>query len=77
VNRAITETTRQTLGLAVNPHAFRMAAAIIAALLGRGEPHLASALQHTDPRATEARHNRATSLQVALEYRTLVRDLGR
>ena len=51
VARAITETTRSTVGVAVSPHLFRTAIASSAAIHGGANPHLASALlHHTDSR---------------------------
>jgi integrase len=76
VRRAITETTRVTLGVPVSPHLFRAAGATSAALHAPRSPHLASALlQHSDPRVTEEHYNRASSLSVARDFMTLVRDL--
>ena len=58
VARAITETTRSTVGIAVSPHLFRTAIASSAAIHGGENPHLASALlHHTDYRVTEAHYN--------------------
>jgi hypothetical protein len=49
--RVITEKTRLTLGVAVNPHRFRKADATTAALYAPQLPHLASALlHHSDPK---------------------------
>ena len=49
VKGAITETTRITLGVSVNPHRFRTSGATSAALHGSHSPHLASALlQHSE-----------------------------
>jgi integrase len=76
VRRAITETTRVIIGVPVSPHLFRAAGATSAALHAPRSPHLASALlQHSDPRVTEEHYNRASSLSVALDFTTLVRDL--
>jgi Major Facilitator Superfamily len=76
VRRAITETTRVIIGVPVSPHLFRAAGATSAALHAPQSPHLASALlQHSDPRVTEEHYNRASSLSVALDFTTLVRDL--
>ncbi len=76
VGLAILETTRETLGIPVNPHAFRMAAATTAAYRARGEPHLGSALlQHTDPRVTEEHYTRASSIDAVLSFGEIVRGL--
>jgi integrase len=70
----VTETTREALGVAVNPHAFRAAAASTVAFRAAHTPGLASAvLQHTDRRTTDAHYNRATSLQAGLELRKIIR----
>jgi integrase len=62
----ISKLTRLTVCVDVSPHLFRTAGASTAATY-RGEmPHLASALLgHTDPRVTEERYNRATSMSAA------------
>ena len=76
VAHAITETTRMTVGVPVNPHRFRAAGATSAALYAPHAPHLASALlQHSDPRVTEQHYNRASSLSVARDFAKLVREL--
>jgi integrase len=78
VNVVITETTQQCLGVAVNPHAFRVAAASTAAYRAANSPDLASALlQHTDRRTTDAHYNRATSLQSGIELGRIIRGLTR
>jgi site-specific recombinase XerD len=74
VERAITETTRSTVGIAVSPHLFRTASASSAAIHGGAHPHLASAvLHHTDHRVTEKHYNRASSLSAAQSYRDIIR----
>lgn len=76
VERALTETTRMTLGVPVNPHRFRTSAATTAALYASQTPHLASALlQHCDAKITEQHYNRASSLSVAYDFAKLVREL--
>jgi integrase len=75
VEHAITETTRLTLGVPVNPHRFRACAATSAALYA-ASPHFASALlQHSDFRITEENYYRASSLSVARDFASLVRGL--
>jgi len=77
VGAALLETTRETLGVAVNPHAFRMAAATTAAYRAGTEPHLGSALlQHTDPRVTEEHYTRASSISAVLSFGEIVRSLA-
>jgi integrase len=76
VGRAITETTRMSLGVSVNPHRFRTSGATTAALHESHSPHLASALlQHSDAKVTEEHYNRANSLSVARNFAELVRKL--
>jgi site-specific recombinase XerD len=74
VARAITETTRSTVGAAVSVHLFRSAMATSAAIHGGATPHLASALlHHTDNRVTEVHYNRASSLSAGQYLRNVVR----
>jgi hypothetical protein len=78
VERLITETTRTTLGVAVNPHRFRTSAATSAALHAPQSPHLGSALlQHSDPRVTQEHYIRASSLSVAWDFTALIANLRR
>jgi site-specific recombinase XerD len=73
VERVFTETTRTTVGVAVSPHLFRTAIASSAAIHGRANPHLASALlHHTDPRVTEAHYNRASSVSAGDSLRSII-----
>jgi integrase len=76
VERLITDTTRMTLGVPVNPHRFRAAAATSAALLAPQSPHLGGALlQHFDSRVTQEHYVRASSLSVAADFTALIADL--
>jgi integrase len=78
VARAVTETTRSTVGVAVSPHLFRTAIASSAAIHGGANPHLASALlHHTDSRVTEAHYNRASSLSAAGSLRIVIQGYMR
>jgi hypothetical protein len=55
---------------------FRTAGASTAAVHAGSTPHLASALlHHTDPTVTEEHYNRATSLNAAQAYATMVRAI--
>jgi integrase len=73
VARAITETTRSTVGVAVSPHLFRTATASSAAIHGGANPHLASALlHHTDAHVTEAHYNRASSISAGESLRSII-----
>ncbi len=74
VHVAVMRTTRVTIGTAVNPHAFRMAAATTAAYEAGDTPHLGSAmLDHEDPRTTEASYRRTRSIQASLVFGKLLR----
>jgi integrase len=76
MKKTITQTTRLTLGLPVNPHLFRACAATTAALHVGAHPRLASGLlQHVDPRVTEAHYNRASSLQACIRYREILDEI--
>jgi hypothetical protein len=73
VARALTETTRSTVGVAASPHLFRTSIASSAAIHGGANPHLASALlHHTDNRVAEAHYNRASSLSAAKSFREII-----
>jgi integrase len=73
VARAVTETTRSTVGVVVSPHLFRTAIASSAAIHGGANPHLASALlHHTDHRVTEAHYNRASSISAGESLRSII-----
>jgi site-specific recombinase XerD len=73
IERALTEATRTTVGIAVSPHLFRTAIASSAAIHGGANPHLASALlHHTDNRVTEAHYNRASSISAGESLRSII-----
>ena len=75
VERAITESTRTTLGVAVSPHLFRSCAATAIYTHAGDNPNLASAvLQHTDRRVTEEHYNRASSAQAARQYAEILKS---
>jgi len=76
VERILTETTRQTLGVAVAPHDFRRCGATTAALRAGAHPHLASALlQHRDRRVTDEHYNRASTLSAAGAFGRLIQEM--
>jgi hypothetical protein len=76
MTKTITQTTRQTLGLPIDPDLFRACAATTAAVHASNHPHLASGLfQHVDPRVTEAHYNRASSLQAAIRYGAILDEM--
>jgi integrase len=75
VERAITETSRLTLGVAVSPHLFPPCAATAIYTNAGDNPNLASVvLQHTDPRVTEQHYNRASSAQAARQYAEILKN---
>jgi len=62
----ISRITKETLGVDVSPHLFRMAAATTAAVYGTSTPYLATAvIGHRDNRITEEYYNRARSFHAA------------
>jgi integrase len=75
VGRTITSTTLSTVGVDVSPHLFRTSAASSAAINGRGNPHLATALlHHVDPAITNKHYNRASSFNAAERFREVLRN---
>ncbi len=74
IERAITETTRLALGVAVSPHLFRACAATAIYTHAGDNPNLASGvLQHIDRRVTAAHYNRAASISAARQYAEIVK----
>jgi integrase len=74
VERAITETTRLALGVAITPHLFRACAATAIYTHAGDNPNLASGvLQHFDRRVTEDHYNHATSISAARQYAEIVK----
>jgi integrase len=77
VERAITENTRLTLGVAVSPHIFRSCAATAIYTNAGDNPNLASAvLQHIDRTVTEEHYNRASSAQAARQYAEILKRIS-
>jgi hypothetical protein len=75
VEHSITETTRLVLGVAVNPHLFRVCAATAIYTHAGDNPNLASGvLQHIDRRVTEEHYNHATSISAARQYAKIVKS---
>jgi site-specific recombinase XerD len=73
VERAVSDTTRSTIGVDVSPHLFRMSGASTAAVHGGHMPHLGSALlHHFDPRVTQESYNRATSVSATQAYASII-----
>lgn len=78
VAQVIRQSTLSTVGVAIGPHLFRTSAASSAAVLGRENPNLASALlHHTHPSVTNAHYNRATSLSAGESLQQIVRQYQR
>ncbi len=75
VGSLITQTTKETLGIAISPHLFRTADATTAGDASSEMPHLASALLgHTDPRITDEHYKRNSSLNVQNDYAQMIRE---
>src|SRR5271168_550893 len=69
----ISKITFQTIGVDVSPHLFRTAAATTAAMYGGDTPYLASALLgHKDPRITAEHYIRATSVNAAKTFASII-----
>jgi integrase len=72
VERAIMETTRQTIGRTLSPHDFRRNAATTARFRAGHQRDLASGLlHHRDPNVTE-NYNLATSFEAAQRFADIV-----
>jgi len=72
----ISKITLETIGVDVSPHLFRAAAATTAAVYAGDKPHLASAvLGHSDERIVDNHYKRASSVQAAFQYATIVQQL--
>lgn len=75
VREAITETTRSTLGVPVNPHMFRAGGATTAAIYAGDKPHLGSALlHHSFPGVAQENYNRASGISASKAYGYLTRQ---
>ncbi|MEP7172324.1 MAG: site-specific integrase [Aestuariivirga sp.] len=76
VERIVTETTRQTLGIPISPHLFRSCAASSAYMHARATPNLASAvLNHRGSRTTQEHYNRSKSAFYCHEFGSLLDNL--
>ena len=76
VGHIITETTRQELGVAVNPHLFRDCAVYTVAINAGDRMGIASGLlQHTDPRTTEKYYNKGASVGAVRRYQQILDQL--
>lgn len=78
VERAITETTRSTIGVGLSPHLFRVAAASSAAIHCRDNPYLGTAvLHHNHYKVTQNHYNYASGLSAASAYQEIIRRYRR
>ena len=69
IGKLITQTTLETLGIAISPHLFRTADATTAADAKIDQPYLATALLgHTHPRIADEHYKRNSSLNVQNDY---------
>ena len=76
VEHAITQTGRELLGIAINPHLYRTCAASTAYVHAGDTPHLASALlNHRGPATTQAHYNRAQCVSYSRAFAALVEEL--
>jgi integrase len=76
IERIVTETTRQTLGIPISPHLFRSCAASSASKHARATPNLASAvLNHRGSRTTQEHYNRSKSAFYGHEFGSLLDNL--
>ena len=74
VGMLISETTRQTLGMAISPHLFRTADATTAADALSDMPYFASALLgHSNPRDTDEHYKCNSTLNVQSDYAQIIR----
>jgi hypothetical protein len=73
VREVITETTRSTIGIPVNPHMFRTAGATTSAVHAGDKPHLGSALlHHTHGTVAQENYNRAGCISVGKAHRDII-----
>ena len=77
VARVITETTKQTLGIAISPHLFRTCAASTAYMRAGAHPDLAAALlNHRGQKTTQDHYNRAKSSFYSQKFAELIETEG-
>lgn len=75
VAAAIERTTRRSIGIGLNPHMFRTAAASTAAIHSGDKPNLATALlHHCDERTAERHYNLASSLSAATAFGEVIKN---
>lgn len=77
VEATITETTRQTVGIAMAPHMFRTAAASSAAVNDGANLNLGSAiLNHRDQKTTEQHYRATSSLHAGKKFQEMIRRIA-
>jgi len=76
VREAITETTRSTLGVPINPHMFRTNAATTAAIHAGDQPRLGSAVLHHTAHGTvtQENYNRSSGISASRALSDVVRQ---
>ena len=69
ISSALGKATQQIFGIAINPHAFRSAAATTSAWHAPSVPNLASGvLNHSDPRVTQQHYIRAQNFKAMTQW---------
>jgi integrase len=76
VERAMMQTTRQTIGRPLSPHDFRRSAATTARFHAGSEPHLASGVLHHRDQAITENYNLASSLEAAQRFADMVEAMA-
>jgi integrase len=78
VERIISMSTKETVGVDISPHLFRAAGVSSCAVWAGDQPHLGSALlHHTDPAIAQEHYNHATSLSANQSFVALIKNLRR
>jgi site-specific recombinase XerD len=76
VERVISMTTKETVGVDISPHLFRAAGVTSCAVWAGDQPHLGSALlHHTDTAIAQEHYNHATSLSANQSFVALIKNL--
>jgi hypothetical protein len=76
MERIISMTTKETIGVDISPHLFRAAGVSSCAVWAGDQPDLGSALlHHTDPAIAQEHYNHATSLSANQSFVALIKNL--
>jgi site-specific recombinase XerD len=76
VERVFSLTTKETLGVDLSPHLFRMASASSCAVWAGNRPYLATALlHHHDPHVANEHYNRSTTSSATQQFGALIRSI--